>query len=118
MEPFDRLQPTSPQEHPRSGRRWIRRLVVGLVAFFVIFHVAGGWYFSSQIRSDALLVDEHSFNYDIAVLSWNETTITFDVGSDPSEDLLSDEVLGVAFADGYGQVGEVVELDGNSITRT
>ena len=118
MEPFDRLQPTSPQEHPHSGRRWIRRLVVGLVAFFVIFHVAGGWYFSSQIRSDALLVDEHSFNYDIAVLSWNETTITFDVGSDPSEDLLSDEVLGVALADGYGQVGKVVELDGSSITRT
>ncbi len=96
----------------------MRRLLVGLVAFFVVFHVAGGWYFSSLIRSDALLVDEQSFDYDIAVLSWDETTITLDAGSDPSDDLLSDEVLGVAFAAGYGQVGEVIGINGNSITRT
>ncbi len=106
------------QRHARSTRRWMRRVLVGLVAFFVVFHVAGGWYFSSQIRSDALLVDEQSFDYDIAVLSWDETTITFDAGSDPSDDLLSDEVLGVTFDDGYGQVGEVVGFDGNAITRT
>ena len=102
----------------RRRRSWLRRLVVGFVVFFVVFHVAGGWYFSSQIRSDALLVEEQSFDYTIPVLAWNETTVTLDGGSDPSDDLLSDQVLGVAFADGYGQVGEVVDATGSSITRT
>ena len=105
---------------PEPGRRrpWLRRVMVGLATFLVLFHVAGGWYFASQIRSDALLVEEQSFDYTIPVLARGEATVTFDGGADPSEDLLSGEVLGVAFADGYGQAGAVVDITGNSITRT
>jgi pimeloyl-ACP methyl ester carboxylesterase len=92
--------------------------MVGLTAFLVLFHIAGGWYFASQIRSDALLVEEQSFDYTIPVLAWNETTVTLDGGADPSDDLLSNELMGIAFADGYGQAGNVVDIDGSSITRT
>ena len=108
------------RSRPEAGRKrpWFRRVMVGLIAFLVLFHVAGGWYFASEVRSDALLVKEQSFDYTIPVLARNQNTVTLDGGTDPSEDLLSDEVLGVAFADGFGQVSDVIEISGGSVTRT
>ena len=51
---------------PRT-RRWTRLLGGLLVVFLLVFFGGGGWYFSGLIRSDALLVEESSPEYDFTV---------------------------------------------------
>ncbi len=43
---------TDKQQSP--SRRWPRRTLIGTVLFAVVFHLAGGWYFSGLIKTDAL----------------------------------------------------------------
>jgi alpha-beta hydrolase superfamily lysophospholipase len=109
------------EEPVRRGRRWWRRLrglLVVILLLALVFFAGGGWYFSEQIRRDALLVDEPSPpDYPYEVVAVGAGTLTFALGEDPSDDLLSSEVLGVVWEGGYGQVGEVLARDGTSIAR-
>ncbi len=106
----------------RRGGRWWRRLrglllIVLLLA--LIFFAGGGWYFSEQIRSDALRVDEPSDpDYPHEVVAVGEGSLTLAVGEDPPADLLSSEILGLVWDAGYGQVGGVISRDGTSVART
>jgi alpha-beta hydrolase superfamily lysophospholipase len=106
----------------RRGRplwRWLRRLLVLVLLLALIFFAGGGWYFSEQIRGDALRVNEPSEpEYPHEVVAVGEGSITFALGEDPAEDLLSDEVLGVVWDGGYGQVGEVISRNGTSVARS
>ena len=85
----------APSRKGRPRRRWwIAGAVVAVLA--VLFYGGGGWYFASQIRSDALLVEpDDPPDFEIEVYGADAGTITFLLGDDPEEDLLSDEYLGV-----------------------
>lgn len=99
-------------------RRWIRvgLLVVGTLV--LLFFGGGGWYFSSEIESDALTVDaDDSPELEFEVASIGPESLSFVLDADPDDDLVSDEILGVAWPSGYGQVGPVVERTPQRITR-
>lgn len=98
-------------------RRGRRRLLALLVVLVVGFHLGAGWYFSSQIRSDGLLVKDQSDEFDIAVVAVDEETIELAKGEDPPDDLTRPDLLGVAHRDGYGQAGEMVRQTAESVTR-
>jgi pimeloyl-ACP methyl ester carboxylesterase len=100
-------------------RRWVRVTGITLLVLVLAFFAGGGWYFSSLIRSDALLVKEEGPpDYDLEVVDSTDTVLTFALGSDPPDDLLSGETLGVAWDGGYGQVGAIVSRDDTSIARS
>jgi len=106
----------------RRGRRWwrwVRGLLLIVLLLALIFFAGGGWYFSEQIRSDALRVDEPSeAEYPHEVVAVGEGSLTLALGDNPPDDLLSDEILGVVWEGGYGQVGEVISRNGTSVART
>jgi alpha-beta hydrolase superfamily lysophospholipase len=106
----------------RRGRRWwrwFRGLLVVIVVLALVVFAGGGWYFSEQIRRDALRVDEPlPSEYPHKVVAVGDETLTFALGEDPPDDLLSSEILGVVWEGGYGQVGAVISRDGTSVART
>jgi len=106
----------------RRGRRWwrwLRGLLAVIVLLALVFFAGGGWYFSEQIRTDALRIDEPSPpDYSLRVVGVGDGTLTFALGEDPPDDLLSSEILGVVWEGGYGQVGKVVSRDATSVART
>ena len=102
---------------PPTGRRIVRWLAIILAALVLLFHIAGGWYFASVIRNDALAVQpDDGPDYDITVLAATADTITFDRLSD-SDHLTSDGAFGVAWASGYGRVGDTVQISDDGVTR-
>ena len=106
----------------REGRRRRRRWpywTAGVVLLLVlVFFAGGGWYFSSEIRSDALLVNEPAApDYRYEVLAAGGGTLTLALPAEPPQELTDGELLGVVWAGGYGQVHAVVARDASSITR-
>lgn len=101
----------------RGRPRWIRRLGIALSILVLLFFGGGGWYYSGLIRSDALLVEEAAPAYDFTVKGVSAETITFAASSNPSEDLLSDEILGVRWEGGYGITTSVVSRTDGAIAK-
>ena len=64
---------------------------------------------SDKVRDDVLKVYlPGPPEYDLEVLDVGQDTVTIRVPSEPDDDLFSDEILGLAWEGGYGQVAEVV----------
>lgn len=99
-------------------RRWPRRLAVVLLLVILVLLAGGGWYFSSQIRSDALAVEESEPTFDIEVVGVTAATLTFALPPDPPDDLVSGEVLGVLWDGGYGRVSAIVSRTDTEIARS
>ncbi len=120
----DELAPAGPDAPtpPEAPRRWWRRPVTWIVAgnvaaLLLLAFVAGAWHFSNQIASDALLVEDDAPEYEVSVADVGGGSITFTLGDDPEDDLLSDELLGVALDGGYGQVSGAATLSDGTVTR-
>ncbi|MCP4225213.1 MAG: hypothetical protein GY773_17890, partial [Actinomycetia bacterium] len=92
----------------RPGRygRWLA-IIVGVL---VLFHLAGGWYFSSEIYSSALEPDPSTTDLDIPVVSAKDGTLTLSTVDGPDE-LLIPGVWGLEWATGYGQLTELAASD-------
>ena len=100
----------------RSGRpgrygRWLA-IIVGIL---VLFHLAGGWYFSSEIHSSALEPDPSTTDLDIPVVKVRNGSVTLSTVDGPDE-LLIPGVWGLAWATGYGQLTELVTSDEEEVT--
>ena len=76
----------------RRARRWLRRLLLVAVVIFVVFHLAAGWYFATLIRSDALAIEPFEDD-EFTVAAVGEGLVTLDAGSEPPDDLLSDDAF-------------------------
>lgn len=94
---------------------WLARLALAYVAAVALFYLGGGWYYAAEIRSDALAITESSPQFDMMVVDASASTLTLARGE--TGDLLSNDVLGVAWGSGYGQVREVIELGEETVTR-
>ena len=102
----------------KPRRRW-PYWTAGVVLLLVLaFFAGGGWYFASQIRSDALLVEEPSVpDYRYEVMGVGVAGLTLALPEDEPEELTDGELLGVVWDDGYGQVHAVLSRAEGSITR-
>jgi len=94
----------------------------GLVAFLLVFHLAGGWYFSGVIHDRALSGEARrastEFDPDLEVSAVAGGTIVLRPidGEGPSS-LDVDGVFGLRWAQGYGRVGDVLEANDDGVAR-
>lgn len=111
--------PGSSIESRRRGRRKGPMLItgIGVIALLVIGYAGVGWYVSGEIIDDGLLVSQYVVEYDTAVLAVGDDEITLRVPDDPSTEPDRDAVMGLRWADGYGQVGPATSTDGDVETR-
>jgi predicted alpha/beta-fold hydrolase len=100
-------------------RRSIFIVVAALVILVLTAAVGVGWYFSNMLRQEALLVKEGPEPYDLVVASVGEGTVTLQTADPNAENgaWAWDGIWGLAWADGYGRVGDILSLDGTSIVR-
>ena len=101
-----------------ARRRWPRVAGATATLLLLLFFAGGGWYFSGQIRNDALLVDEASPEYDYTVIGVSTESITFDLPGHPAADLVSGETLGVRWDGGYGLSGTVISRTDEAVAKT
>jgi alpha-beta hydrolase superfamily lysophospholipase len=84
----------------------------------IIFHAAGGWYFSDQLRTDGFEVRPHvpEFRATLAEVGTDSVVIT---QGDPADgELFNDGLYGLVWAGGYGTVGTVMDQSESRITRS
>jgi len=101
-------------------RRWPRRLLVGVLAFVVLFYAGGGFYFSNVLNERALdgvsLRKTLDPDYDLVVRHVAGEAITITPDGDPGS-LTQDGVFGLRWEGGYGQVSEILGTEGDKVTR-
>ena len=102
------------------GRRWPRRLLIGVLALLVLFYAGGGFYFSNVLNERALdgAARRASLDpdYDLVVRDVAGRAITITPDGDPG-DLDQEGVFGLRWEGGYGQVRHILGTDGDAITR-
>ncbi len=99
------LQPTTDRTH--RYRRPLVKWSAVVVGVLVLFHLAGGWYFSGVIYSSALEPDPSTTDFDIPVVAIGTESITLSTAEGPDE-LLVPGVWGLEWASGYGQLTELI----------
>jgi predicted alpha/beta-fold hydrolase len=102
---------------PSRRRRWIWWTLGAVVVFLVVFHLAGGWYFSGVIETDALEPDPASFDPGIEVLNVTEDRITLSLDSGDDQ-LEIPGVWGLEWPEGYGQLQEFIASGDNAVIWT
>ncbi len=107
----------SDELRPWYQSRWLM-ITVGVVAFLaVVFHIAGGWYFSSEIGNDVFAVDagETSFELEVVRADASSVTLIDPVGDD--DELVTDGVFGLEWDGGYGQLGRIISETDAQVVR-
>jgi len=101
-------------------RRWPRRLLVGVLAFVVLFYAGGGFYFSNVLNERALdgvsLRKTLDPDYDLVVRHVAGEAITITPDGDPGS-LAQEGVFGLRWEGGYGQVSGILGTEGDEVTR-
>ncbi len=105
-------------EAPR--RHWLRRVVIGVASFVVVFYLGGGFYFSGVLNEEALdgAARRASLDpvYDLVVTEIDGQRITLSPEDDPG--FLTDEgVYGLTWEGGYGQIGAIVKERHGEVER-
>jgi uncharacterized protein len=98
-------------------------ILTGLVLLVVAAYVGGGWYFANEIHSQALDAAErrHSLalDPDVRIASIGDETVTLaPIEEDPPPALFAGRIWGLRWADGYGQVGEIIRRAGVVVERS
>ena len=89
------------------------------LAFFLalVFYGGGGWYFSEQLRTDALEPNPFTLDYQLTVVSVGDGSITLRRGSEGNRDLFRPAVYGLEWNEGYGRLGEITDETSSDVTR-
>ncbi len=99
----------------RSVVRWVVGGVITLAVLTVVFHVAGGWYFSGRIESSGLQPQPPSRDYGVQVVSSDDGNVVL-VGDDAA--MFDPGIYSLVWDGGRATMGEIVTLDEDSVTRT
>lgn len=80
--------------------------------------VGGGWYFSDQIKDGTLKVEHGKHPPDLEVADISGGRITLKLMPDTkTRDWQTEGIWGMEWKDGYGQVGEIIDLEDRSVVR-
>jgi uncharacterized protein len=112
-------EPAARAATPRARRR--KRRMVALVGVLVLGLVAAGagWYVSGEILAGLRVHPPEEVVPDTDVVALDQEAGTIALRRPDEPDLLHDRdaVLGMSWADGYGQVGPALEVDGDVEVR-
>ncbi|WP_156926115.1 alpha/beta hydrolase family protein [Glycomyces arizonensis] len=98
---------------PRKRRRWLRVSVIALASVLVLALGAlggAGWYFSGEVVN----VDHGPDEYSLTALAVDEKTVTLPLGKDTEKP----GTWGLAWEDGQAVIGDIVEADDETVTRS
>jgi uncharacterized protein len=87
-------------------RRW-RSILLVLVLLALVFHAGGAWYFSDQLREDALTVRPPDDDPDVVVTEVGPGTVGLRVVDGEDPDLTDPGVMGLSWETGYGQLLDI-----------
>jgi uncharacterized protein len=101
-------------------------LLAGLVLLIVLIvavYVGGGWYFANEIHARALDGAERraslALDPDVRIVSVGDETVTLaPIDDDLPLEIETPGLWGLRWADGYGQLGDIVGEAGAAIERT
>jgi uncharacterized protein len=99
------------------------RLLAGLVLLIAAAYAGGGWYFANEIRARALDGAERraslALEPDVRIASVGDERVTLvPIDDDPPPELETPGLWGLQWADGYGQLGDIVGCAGAAIERS
>ena len=99
-------------------RRW-RSILLVLVVLALVFHAGGAWYFSDELREDALTVRPPDEDPDIVVAEVGPGTVGLRVVEGEDPDLTDPGVIGLSWETGYGQLLDIESTnpDGGVVRR-
>jgi pimeloyl-ACP methyl ester carboxylesterase len=88
-----------------------------LVAFVLVLVIAAGWYYSSVVKSGALVPDYGPEELDFRVVRIEGDEITLAPEGGDADNLRDENIWGVEGESAYGQVLDVVRVEGDEVTR-
>lgn len=80
-------------------------------------HLVGGWVLANNLRKSALRIQQPGPAEGLAVRSVSTDRITLQA-SGPHPDIGHPGTLGLAWDSGYGQIGELIHVEDNRVTRS
>jgi hypothetical protein len=86
------------------------------VLIVALAHIVIGWFLAKGLRRNALIVTDRPPDLGAYVRGVTDREITLE-SSSPRQDIGHPGTLGLLWEDGYGQVGEVRDVDGLRFTR-
>ena len=100
----------------RPGRR--TAIAVGaLLALVVLIVVGTGWYYSSVVKSGALLPDYAPDELDFRIVRIEGDEVTLAPEGGDADNLRADGIWGLEGEGGYGHALDVLRVDGDEVTR-
>jgi len=82
----------------------MNKLIVVLLALFVVFHLGGGWYFSEELKNDALVPDHNPATQDVIIDGISGSAVTLRAVEGTNPELAAPGVVGLDWGTGYGQL--------------
>ncbi|MEE9177571.1 MAG: alpha/beta fold hydrolase [Acidimicrobiia bacterium] len=101
----------------RRARRWSRILIGLVVLVGLTFYVGGGFVFANMIRGDALTPQPPTPDYGVYVTAVGDDTITLS-SVEERDDTTHPGYFGLAWENGYGRLGEIIDQNGVTVTRS
>lgn len=111
------LAPTGRPKQPVVTRHRGAVVVLSLLALLALVVLGAGWHYSNEIHDRALEAEPPPPpEYEVTVLEVDEDVVTLE--REPSEPgLLAGGVWGLRWPQGYGQVEDVLQADGEQVAR-
>lgn len=78
--------------------------------------MVGGWLLANGLRNGALRIQKPGEPEGLAVRDLSEDRITLEAG-EPRQEIGHPGTIGLAWPSGYGQMGDLIEVDGWRVTR-
>ena len=100
----------------RRALRALAGLIAVVLVLGVVLLLAGGWYFSGEIRSGALEVRTTTAPLDLSVSAVSASSVTLEPTQERPDALDDDATYGLDWPGGYGHVREVL-TPGEEVTR-
>jgi pimeloyl-ACP methyl ester carboxylesterase len=102
-------------------RRWRGALLVltGVPLLAGAAFVGAGWYYSDALKNEALVPDRSTPKPDLQVAAVKDGEITLNTTpeTDADGDWTKSGTFGLVWQGGYGQVGEILEIDERRVVR-
>jgi uncharacterized protein len=107
------------RSEPRRGRlrRRLLTIFVIVVVLVLLLLFAASWYFSGQIR-DGIAVKELDLQDNVRVTQVSADSVTLEPLDETPDMFDQDRVYGLDWGEGHGQIGDVVDEDGDAVTRS
>lgn len=89
----------------------------GAVLLVAAFHLVGGWVISNRLYQRALAAGPRAKDLGVRVRQVSRERIVLEAPT-PRQDIGHPGTIGLAWDDGYGRVGDVIDVDGSRFIRS